>query len=336
MVNSQPFIKFAPRNVPLNRRKQTAAVVAWMMLVPSLLVLFLFLASFKSLMPFALAYIIYIYLDPAPEMGGRKVAWLRNLPLWVYMRDFFPMKLVKTCDLDPSRNYVFGYHPHGIIGVGAWVNFATEANGFSNMFHGIDLRLLTLTLNFNVPLVHDFLLAMGVCAVSRRSCDNILTEKPGSSLMIVVGGAVETCEAFPGTLNLILKKRLGFIKLALRTGSPLVPVLSFGENDLWDQVPNPQGSYIRQMQDLSRKYTSVVPPLLHGRGIFNYNVGILPHRRQLVSVVGRPIEVPKLPNPTLEEVQFYQKKYLDELQHIFDTYKDEYYAHRVSDLAFIE
>ena len=29
------------------------------------------------------------------------------------MKNYFPMTLVKTLDLDPSKNYVFGYHPHG-------------------------------------------------------------------------------------------------------------------------------------------------------------------------------------------------------------------------------
>lgn len=114
-------MKFAPLRVPMNRRAQTAAVVAWMCLLPLLLGLFVYLASFPNLFPLALAYLIYLYLDPAPEMGGRKIAWVRNWKMWSYMRDFFPMKcnvfltiVVKTADLDPAKNYVFGYHPHGI------------------------------------------------------------------------------------------------------------------------------------------------------------------------------------------------------------------------------
>ena len=76
--------------------------------------------------------------------------------------------------------------------------------------------------NFKMPLTRDLLLGLGICSVSRRSCDNILTAAPGSSLMIVVGGAQEASNAHPNTNNLIIKKRLGFIKLALRNGSPMV------------------------------------------------------------------------------------------------------------------
>lgn len=55
---------------------------------------------------------------------------------------------------------------------------------------------------------------------------------PGSTLTIVVGGAAESLSAHPGTADLVLRRRLGFIKLAIREGADLVPVFSFGENDV--------------------------------------------------------------------------------------------------------
>jgi hypothetical protein len=60
-------------------------------------------------------------------------------------------------------------------------------------------------------------------------------------LTIVVGGAAESLSARPGTADLTLKRRMGFIKLAMRQGADLVPVFSFGENDvsldpIWDRV----------------------------------------------------------------------------------------------------
>ena len=56
---------------------------------------------------------------------ARAVLFVKRLQLWRWMRDYFPVSCIKTTDLDPSRNYIFGYHPHGIIGLGAWINFAT-------------------------------------------------------------------------------------------------------------------------------------------------------------------------------------------------------------------
>ncbi len=40
----------------------------------------------------------------------------------------------------------------------------------------------------------------------------------------------------PGTFNVVLGRRKGFVRLALQTGSSLVPVVSFGENDMFQVV----------------------------------------------------------------------------------------------------
>lgn len=40
------------------------------------------------------------------------------------------LQLVKTAELDPSRNYLTGYHPHGIAAVRAFTNLCTDGTGF--------------------------------------------------------------------------------------------------------------------------------------------------------------------------------------------------------------
>ena len=46
------------------------------------------------------------------------------------------MSLHKTAELPPDRNYVLGFHPHGIISYSAFVTFATEALDVSKKFPG--------------------------------------------------------------------------------------------------------------------------------------------------------------------------------------------------------
>lgn len=68
--------------------------------------------------------------------------------------------------------------------------------------------------------------------------------------------------------------------------APLVPVFSFGETDLYSQVDNPEGSFLRWVQESWKKVTGVAPVLPIGRGLFQYSFGIVPQRRP-VTVVGK-------------------------------------------------
>ena len=71
------------------------------------------------------------------------------------------LQLVKTHNLLTSRNYIFGYHPHGIMGLGAFCNFSTEATGVSKKFPGIRPYLATLAGNFRMPLLREYLMSGG-------------------------------------------------------------------------------------------------------------------------------------------------------------------------------
>lgn len=155
-------------------------------------------------------------------------------------------------------------------------------------------------------------MAMGLASVCKRSCRNIL--KMGHSICIVIGGASESLYAYPGTNNLTLKKRLGFIKIAIREGADLVPVYGFGENDIYEQLPTDESTYLHSFQKWFQSLFGFTFPFFHGRGVFTYNYGLMPYRRPVVVVVGKPIRVQQNPKPTDEEVQKLHQLYIDGLK----------------------
>lgn len=144
-----PLVEFAPLRIPLHRRLETAAVALYYYsfffgaLIGTLIILGLF---FTSYYPIAILYLSWAYLidGRTPNHGGRRSNFVRRLRVWKYFRDYFPIKLIKTEELEPSKNYIFGYHPHGILCAGAFCNFATEATDFSGVFPGITPHLLPL------------------------------------------------------------------------------------------------------------------------------------------------------------------------------------------------
>lgn len=267
---------------------------------------------------------------------------MRKSPIWSLFASYFPARLHRTQELPPTRKYIFGYHPHGIISHGAFAAFATEALGFSQLFPGITNTLLTLDSNFRIPLYRDYALAMGLASVSKESCENILSkggpnkEGMGRAITIVIGGARESLDAHPHSLRLVLKRRKGFVKMAIRTGADLVPILAFGENDLYDQLLPDSHPKIHKLQLLVKKILGFTIPLFHARGVFNYDVGLMPYRRPLNIVVGRPIRVAQNSKPEQEAIDKAHAEYVRELERIWNTWKDEFAPRRQSELEILE
>jgi len=141
--------------------------------------------------------------------------------------------------------------------------------------------------------------------------------------MIVVGGAAEALEAVPGTeTRLVLGKRKGFVRLALSLGADLVPVYCFGENELFSQVINPEGSRLRKLQEWGKKTFGFSIPIFYGRGVFNHDVGMMPRRVPLTTVVGKPLGAPHIPEPTDKDVDKWHGAYLDALKAVFEQHKE--------------
>ncbi|CAF1137013.1 unnamed protein product [Rotaria sordida] len=322
---------FAPLNTPLYRRRQTLTILVswtmpWFCLYISLLLLrsnnwYVFLGF--------IAYLTWMVLfRKYPQQGGLRQQWFRRLAWWKWFADYFPIRLHKTCDLPADRSYIFGYHPHGIISFGAFCNFATEGTSFEEKFPNINLRLLTLKSNFRIPFYGLYLSMLGLCDASKESCNYILEKGNGNSIALVLGGAKEALDAHPSSSEYILtlKTRKGFIKIGLVHGASLVPVFSFGENDLYNQISNPRGSKLRQFQMLLQKKLGYSTPFFRGRGIFQYAFGFLPQRHPIDTYVGSPIELPKLKKEdiTSEIIDKYHQIYMDALTNLFDTYKENH------------
>ncbi|KAJ7995499.1 hypothetical protein DPEC_G00245200 [Dallia pectoralis] len=269
-------------------------------------------------------YSTWLYYDwSTHKQAGRRVLWVRSWFVWNVLRDYFPIQLIKTHNLSPSRNYILGYHPHGIFCFGALCNFATEANCFSAKFPGITPFVTTLAGNFHMPFAREYLMSAGVCPVSRSTLEFILScNGTGNAVVITVGGAVESLDSSPGVHCVTLKNRKGFVKLALQHGADLVPVYSFGETEVYTQQILDEGSWCRLLQKRIQKVLGFAPCVFHGRGLFSPNSwGLVPFSKPINTVVGKPMEMPRISSPSQEEVDFYHTAYMDSLTQLFDKHK---------------
>ncbi|XP_050464155.1 diacylglycerol O-acyltransferase 2-like [Cataglyphis hispanica] len=331
-------VKFAPLNIPLQRRLQTLAVAIWIFVTPFgdfwgyILTAYLLFYT-QTMRYFVLLYFLWMYYDwDTCDRGGRRDSLtkrIRNSAFWRYFCNYFPLKLVKTVDLDPTKSYLFISVPHGILSIGVVGSFATDVLGCRELFPGLDIRIITLDQHFKIPLFREYVYSLGGCAANAKSIEYLLSAPPksphtGRAAVLIVGGASESMESVPGTYRTIVKRRKGFVKLALKHGTSLVPVFSFGETDLYDQVYGPEGSTLRRIQNHIRNFIGLAPVIFSGRGFFQYSFGLIPKRLPVTVVVGKPIELPKIEAPTAEQIDEYHKKFMENLTELFETQKHNY------------
>lgn len=364
--------RMSPLSTPLHRRLQTAAVLWHTTSIPIFATLFLMYLAVPVFWVFAFPYLVYLILNKTPTNGGvtsRYSEHLRGWRFWTYFCEYFPMKLYKTENLEPTFTkveitddyytlpllsfikfkrpfyikkvktgpaYIFGLHPHGVVSLSGFGAFGTEGANWSKLFPGIPVCVLTISNQFKVPLYRDYLLALGITSVGRDNALSILRQ--GYSTAIVIGGAKESLTAQPGSTDLVLRKRKGFIKLALEAGEEIcvVPCYAFGENEVYNVIHPGEGSFLRKIQLWLKNKLGFTLPFFHARGIFNYDFGLMPYRYPVNIVTGKPIKVPHIPNATEEQVDHYHKLYERELVSIFNNNKEKFNRHGDAQLNLLE
>lgn len=81
--------------------------------------------------------------------------------------DYFPLKIIKTGELDPSKNYMMGSHPHGVAGTGILIAIGLCPDVIHSLFPGIHFKLLTLRTFYFIPGLRELALLTGKKEVSR-------------------------------------------------------------------------------------------------------------------------------------------------------------------------
>ncbi|KAM7338939.1 hypothetical protein ACRRTK_002423 [Alexandromys fortis] len=277
----------------------------------------LYLVVFTSYWPFTVLTLIWLAFDwKTPERGE--------------------CLILKTHDISPSHNYILACHPHGLMAHSCFGHFATDTSGFSKVFPGITPYILTLGAFFWVPFFRDYVMSTGACSVSHSSIDFLLTQKgTGNMLVVVVGGLAECKHSTPGSTTLVLKNRHGFVRMALRHGASLIPAYAFGETDLYDQHIFTPGGYINRFQNWFQKMVHIYPCAFYGRGFTKNSWGLLPYSQPVTTVVGEPLPLPKIENPSREIVVKYHTLYIDALRKLFDQHKTKFGISETQELVIV-
>eukprot|EP01061_Rhynchopus_euleeides_P013427 TRINITY_DN23447_c1_g2_i1.p2 TRINITY_DN23447_c1_g2~~TRINITY_DN23447_c1_g2_i1.p2 ORF type:complete len:516 (+),score=228.06 TRINITY_DN23447_c1_g2_i1:60-1607(+) len=330
-------------NVPVGRRRQMCAAF-FLCFFTGLMLVFVSLGTLFYLIPvpFIVGYILYyiwvifdMYIVPRPWAGekARVSNAYKNGPVFKYFLEYFPIHVTveKPKKLTPDGNYLMCLHPHGVQCAsifGILCNPVVE-----RLLPGLHITAQTLPMNFLLPVMREHCIAIGAGNASRKCITQALTWRKGASTVLVVGGAKEALHAAPHTNKIALKDRMGFVKIALRTGASLVPMYSYGENSLYENLSADRPRLLAWQRRI-QKLLTFAPLLVAGRGVFSYSGGLIPHRRPITLVIGEPVSFGKKENPTNEEVEAAHAKYIEVLRDLFNRYRN-IYDPRCEDLILV-
>lgn len=215
---------------------------------------------------------------------------------------------------DGYRPSIMVAPPHGVFPYGNILSLLSFPALFGHTFRG-----LASSAALRPPIFKQILRSIGVIDASRHVAQSTLEND--ESIGISTGGVAEVYFINEVDECILLKERIGLIKLAIRTGTNLVPCYLFGNTKLlhcWAGEGIPGLRCI--LETISRKVGFALI-LIYGRFFLP-----IPFRKPILAVMGKPIPTRYIQNdnPTPEQIEIIQIKLIEEVQRIFDTYKHLY------------
>lgn len=265
---------------------------------------------------FCLSLGFYMYIityKGRPEFFGHRIRkkWMIQKS-WVFkaFSSYFNGKLIRMAPLDPKKTYVLGFHPHGVLTFSVfWLQFTEQ---WRTLFPDFYAHILTASVLHYVPLARDILQFLGGREVTKESFCNSLANQ--ESVLLVPGGQAEMIESRSNQKQVrIYTRHKGFIRLAIEHGAELVPILSFKEGEIMDNINAPM---------LQRWFVKVLAfPFPH----FPYGRWLLPVPRKvpMTIVIGEPIAVKQTSELTPEYLELIHEQYFNQIRVMFHKYKKE-------------
>lgn len=316
----------APERLPYPFK--TALSMSFSALFGFLLVPVVFIVSFVFFpwlaIPLLIAYYTRWYFHRSVSIGeGAPWPWLREHD-WrmASMRSFFRFKLHLPDELsnpdkmEDNAQFVLCCHPHGVT------------SGFRGMLDGLlvgenrmlpnvkDWRALAASVLFTMPLIRELCLWSGAIDASRESANECL--EAGHSLQIMPGGEMEQMLTRYGHESVYLKKRKGFVRLALKHKTGLIPCYVFGCVDMYRT-----SSFLIDYRMWLMKHYHVAIPLFTGEhGLFGASFKV-----PLNAVFGPPLKMPEMSElaegemPDRALVDKVHAQYIVALKKVFDDNK---------------
>jgi 1-acyl-sn-glycerol-3-phosphate acyltransferase len=245
-----------------------------------------------------------------PNLEPRSEAFERiQRPLWAFLNDYYFRLEVEGWDRVPDEpSLLIGIHSGGSLTMDAWTLVEAWQRHFEGkrVLHGTAHDVLMAA-----PGLGDYFRACGVIPASRAGVSAALDA--GHDVIVWPGGEQDAMRSWRKRDQAILAGRKGFVRQAMRSGVPIVPVATIGGHDTVFVLS--EGKFLAKWTGLGKRLRGANIPIIAGFP-FPLAIEILPAHIPLPAKIRTelldPIEVDH--DPERIDDQEYVDKIYNEVQ----------------------
>jgi 2-acylglycerol O-acyltransferase 2 len=217
----------------------------------------------------------------------------------------------------PEGKHIYIFHPHGLFSISQFFHIATTLTKWPNR----NIKGTVISWFRLLPFGPE-LLEMINCVPSEYE-DMRAVLKGGSSLSVALGGVREILYTEPGKLRLSIARKEGIFKMAIETGTPLIPCLTYGENEMFE-FSKIYG--LEAMNNILSKWGICIPlPTLESWKRWR-NFLLHGSERPIRTVIGPAVDVGSARIASAREIVDLREKYFVALRELYFKTRPEWYA----------
>lgn len=169
---------------------------------------------------------------------------------------------------------------------------------------GIYLRPLVDKMQRHIPVWRKLITDFGGVIASKDNCKKLIDQK--QHILVFPGGTNEAFKNEGEEYQLIWKERYGFVKMAIESGYPIIPIAGLGGDDLYDIVLDKDDimeSFVGKLlkdTGIAKKYLKGgenIPPIVAGLG-----GTFLPKPKRIYYYFGQPISTKEYSGEASDEI----------------------------------
>jgi len=284
------------------------------------LMAFLGILGYTNIICFVILFLVYIVLparivrdilvyfkDKTREIFKEKIGKTESnirKTFQIHVREPIPEKSINI------------WHPHGISGVTPVIH-----NGYQ--ITNSDYKPTKGVVHygyFMLPFIRDIIPLLNAIPSDEYSIrDTLATE----SISITLGGVDEMRRGSPKDLQLVIRKRSGIFRIALELGVPLVPVLTYGEQEVF---PESDLGILKCYNEWMYKWFRFRIPFPKLNSVVNWTRLSQTPLEPIKTYTGKPIRTKKILNPSPKQIKKLRDLYIQRLQELFDQTRPSGYT----------